>query len=339
MKRNALVRVCLWTFVSFLLIAALYGALEPSLSRTSAESAAGGTDLISGLVQPVIDAVLPPADTFSGTPETTTLTAAQTDAVTDISVSWLSGHVRVTVHDGDTLYFAESAASGRISGDNRLQYTLQGGKLSIDYTESNFLSFLQNRQAKQLELFIPRGLALETLSVENVSSTVRIEGVSAWSLRVTSVSGAVSVSGASAQGFSSELVSASIDVTGSFDEVDMDGVSGSQALRLTAPPHSVRISSVSGGLNVYLSKDIGYTASLESVSGRLTAADADTADRKSASYGDGSASIRLETVSGSAGVHYDPSLDPATGPEASASPGASKAPESREPVPSSQRSF
>lgn len=264
-----------------------------------------------------------------------------TENIREIKIDWVSGSVVCRVYDGDQLTFSESA--GRVlSQDQTLRYQVKDGRLKIDFMEAGRgFRLFDSVPAKDLEVWIPASLGLETLSIDSVSGAVSVEG-GGMRLReadVETVSGGVEIDNLYADEASVSSVSGGITLGGGFGEIDLESVSGGMTLRLFAMPRSVRAESISGGVDLALPENDGFTARLESISGRLRSDFEGGEEKNRVQYKNGGAELRFETVSGGVSLRRDASLAAPTAtpvPEATEDAGAAAL---STPVPSSQRSF
>lgn len=323
------IRIIVWGAVALVLIALLFLGLNSqsvgvNLSWMGLSTAYSYSDPASYSVGPaVVDA----------------------SGITDIQVDWISGAVNVYRTD-ETQIRIEESYSGTLRDSDRLRYRVKNGKLSVQYCESKSGLFSAVRtQNKALDLYVPKTVALQTLSIDSVSGGINIDGAGTTigMLDTESASGKVIVSNIAAKNLSVEAVSGGMDIDGAFGGVKLESVSGGVNVRLHRMPTSFRIETVSGGITLTLPENSGFTASLESVSGSLHCDFAGQSERKRAVYGDGSTILRMETISGGATVYKDATLSDITPapavtqkpvtvqPEATSTPSTS--------VPSSGRSF
>lgn len=333
MKRSASVRMVLWTGITILLIAALLlGIGGVSLPNLGSLFKLGSFSLSSYAYENAEDYTAGGAS-IAGS------------GIRKIDINWVSGSVDIQVYDGDTIQFSEASGSV-LDEDQTLYYRVKNDKLTIQYAKAKSgISFGRN-PSKALTLMLPATLSLASLDVEGVSNSVTMsgEGISIGQLDIETVSGSVLVEDVIANELDLQSVSGSTNLKGSFGIIDAEGVSGSQTYRLHTVPDAMDVDLVSGSVNVYMTKTRGFTASLDSVSGSLNTDFAEKLGRKNAVYGDGSARMDFETVSGSVNIQYDASLEaPVKQPVKPEKAKPTGTPEptktTGEPIPSSKRSF
>ena len=93
-------------------------------------------------------------------------------------------------------------------------------------------------------------------------------------------------------------VSGELDFSGSCRTAKVDTVSGDCTLTLIAAPNSIDLDSVSGQLVVALPENTGFTAELDSLSGKLYSDFATTYQDDTMRYLDGACKISMDSVSG-----------------------------------------
>lgn len=244
-------------------------------------------------------------------------------AVSAIDVGWLSGSVDIEAYSGDTVTFSETAGSALAEKD-RLHYYLDGGTLRIRFRAPARWGF-NTRQRKHLSILVPEDLLLHGLDVESVSASVSIYGVDAKEVGVETVSGSATLSSVRGNALDLETVSGGVLVElsefkrldagsvsgairaeGDFRSVFLSTVSGSLKVAPGAWVETIDAESVSGAVTVTLPADIpGFTADVESVSGGFTCDFAAKIFKNGAIYGDGSATLDFETVSGGVTIHSE----------------------------------
>lgn len=180
-------------------------------------------------------------------------------------------------HDGSDVLLSER--SGKVlDGASELRWWLDGDTLYVKYAESGFS--LSGNLNKALTVLLPRGLALDTLKVNVVSSDVTATDVTAARFELDTVSGDVQVDAAD------------------MENVETDTVSGDVTLRFAHAPESVEVDSVSGDVSVGLPEGAGCTLDTDTVSGNVrTGLQMELRDGRYM-YRDGSCRISVETVSG-----------------------------------------
>jgi len=231
-------------------------------------------------------------------------------AIDRIDIDWVAGEIRVSPHDGADIVVTEFAQR-ELRENEQFRVRVDGSTLEIDYVDRGFRNI---RVTKRLEVLVPRRLSenMRELTIDSVSGSIVVEGISSERLEVDSTSGFIDINGAfqradidsvsgtinfvnSAERSRADIgsVSGSTNVEGAFEDIDISAISGGITLTSRIMPSSIEISSISGGITINI-PNTGESVSVNhsSVSGRLTS------DIPHTTVG-GSAQIEISTVSGS----------------------------------------
>ena len=208
--------------------------------------------------------------------------------VSSIEIHWPAGGVELTVNDGDTVSFSETANREK-SEEEQMHYYVNNGKLSIQYSRkrASFSFGLGALLKKELTVSIPRSLVLDDLTVDAASAPIRGTELSAKDALIDSSSGAIVVSFANAENIRIDSASGKIDATVDCDvkSVKADTSSGAIELALQGTD-TLTVDSSSGAIKVKAQS--ANDASFNSASGRIDAAFAETP-----------AKLRMDSSSGS----------------------------------------
>ena len=256
---------------------------------------------------------------------------ANTTGLDSISIQWVAGEITVIPHDGNEIQITESAQR-ELRDDESLTMSTDGGTLTIRFRERGFSGRMPK---KNLEVLVPHELSanLAELLINSTSGSIMVDSFEAAKVDVTSVSGSIgiyntvsqnvglnttsgtvsltsvragrldanSVSGAVAvnESFVTMLdlntTSGSVTASGEFDRVNVGTISGSTTIRSTTVPSRVDISSVSGGMDIYVPNYGEITVSHSAVSGRFSS-DVPVIMQSGAAY-------NFSSVSGSTRIH------------------------------------
>ena len=275
---SSVMRICLWGLVALILVAVLLFGMSASFGgkisftgvtySDARKYEAGGTRL--------------PADT----------------QINAVHIDWIAGEINVRVTEGDQFAFSESA-NRDLKEQEQLHYLVQNGKLTIRYCRSG-RNPLANIPAKTLEVEIPRSAIITELDISNVSSDVKVDGAGSFirEIDIENVSGHVTVENASAKTLEMETVSGKLEAKGAFEDIKAESVSSALSFVLDEMPIKFEVETIGGGVEITLPENRGFTATLDSVSGSIKCSFAEVRNR-TARYGDGSARLHVETVSGS----------------------------------------
>lgn len=201
-------------------------------------------------------------------------------SVSKISVEWAAGSVNISYYDGTDIQFDDGLDA---ADDNALFSRTEGSELKIYYNRN--ARNTQNSNEKTLQINIPAGTELTEFDIETASADINVNGIIADQIELHSVSG-------------------DIHATGEFASLDIETTSGNAQVTDTAALiRQIDANAVSGNITVTIPQSIdGFYMEYETVSGEINndfgAAINGSSRRGTANYGNGSANIEVETVSG-----------------------------------------
>ena len=303
MKRNAIVRLCIWSIISLLLI------------RLFAAWMTGGVDFKSSL--------LPFGVTKYQYKNADRYTAGNTEIserVKSLDVNWISGSVSIIAWDGDTVRIRED--EDITDPDQQVHWYLESGRLHIQYCASK--RFQADLPSKDLIIELPVGWAsnLSSIEIETVSASVNLNDLDTRELQIESVSGGFNLVKVSAADADLDTVSGHISATDlNASIIDVETVSGTTTLSgwigngtfetgsgdvtLTSngTPEALDLKTVSGNITLIypLTGTIlneGFRVVLDTVSGDIKSELHYTKAGNNYSFGSGKHVYTFESVSG-----------------------------------------
>jgi len=202
--------------------------------------------------------------------------------VHNITVKTVSDDITVREVSGDKITVWMHGTSNRTDSTPQLEVDQRGdtAEIRVERPRIDVNWGGWSRGKIVLEVGIPKQYAGK-LSVEEVSSDIRLESHGYSELALKTVSGDVQSDGALA-------------VTGS---VDAHSVSGDVALSFSTMPSSIVVKTVSGDVHLAVPSNAQYTLETHSVSGDVT-----SDSQPGGTLGGGKGTIRVNSVSGHIGV-------------------------------------
>ncbi len=245
--------------------------------------------------------------------------------INKIKIDWVAGSVNLRVGTSDEIVFSESSYRN-LTDRQKMRYTVSdSGTLQIHFCENlenifDWFSVDANMPAKTLTLEVPASLIgkLSEVEVETVSAKIDLSGVygdkidlstvsgevrcadvATEEIKIGSTSGSIVCENATATTLDLNNVSGSMFAAGEFVRVDAESVSGTIKLAFANVPERVKADGVSGNFTISLPEGASFTAKLDTVSGNLSCAFPGTLGSDLVVVGDGDATYRFNTVSGS----------------------------------------
>lgn len=228
------------------------------------------------------------------------------EGITDMEINWGSGSIDVDVYDGEVITFSEPEG---LKEDYQLRYRVSGDTLTIQYCKPTWgFGFVKGPPAKQLTMRIPRSMLplLNEVELSFVSAKVTVANLQANSCSVDNVSGQLTFRDCAIGDLSVDTVSGGLDYTGTAETVLVDGVSSNLELILGNTPRQIESDLVSGSVRVTLPKDAAFSASLDSVSGKLSCEFPTTSRGETIYSGTGDGTFEFSSVSGGVSIFMAP---------------------------------
>lgn len=281
MKRNAIIRIVIWSIVLLLLAAFLVTTL---LFRSFSYSAWNGMERESTPMH-----ALPSEEGVAFHPED----------VRELEIEWVAGSIILQPADVEEITVTESDVTEE---KYAMLYQLRNGKLSIQFCEDAFVSgFGINFNAditKDLYIQVPRDWECDSLEIDAASATVEVNDLTIREVEFDGASGTCEFDNCAVNTFDMDTASGDVRISGTLDTLDFDGASASIYAELTNTPNRMDIDTMSGDLDLTLPQDCGFTVSLNAMSGDFSSDFKTTTQNGSHVHGDGSCRINVDAMSG-----------------------------------------
>lgn len=218
--------------------------------------------------------------------------------IENLQIEWVSGNVDVTIVPETESQITFSESNGE---ETPMVYEIKGKTLVIRYSKQAVNVSFGNYSGpkKDLTVEIPASWSCQSVDISAVSANVNVLLMEAGDVEIENVSGKTELwleNGGNR--VSIETVSGDVSFIGQCKEFECNSVSGNCDVYLDGAAKEISLESISGDLNVSLFKEYGFTASIDSVSGKIYSDFSTTVSGGTHSYGDGKTRIDAETVSG-----------------------------------------
>lgn len=222
--------------------------------------------------------------------------------VTALEIDWRGGSVIVEPYDGDVVTFSETKNGEAVSDpDHTMRWYLEDGELHLRYERWRWFHLERAADVgKTLTVYLPRDTAanMKTVDIDTVSAGVTLTGIGIERLDIDTVSGGVTATDVICRLLNVDTVSGDVTVTGEVTEANVDTVSGDLSLTPGATFVKADIDSVSGDVTLIVAATPGLTLEKDSVSGKVTGNAPMTVSGDRYVFGDGTAEVDVDTVSG-----------------------------------------
>lgn len=236
--------------------------------------------------------------------------------VDELDINWIDGAVFIEYYNGSDIRLSETSTRD-LKKDQQLHWYLDGKTLRVQYAASAVA--IGNSLNKELTVLIPNDLRLDDAHIAVASAMVEADGLNAEKIKIDSASGQVALrqlgeaeeinvntaSGAAAVAVENAELLKVNSASGAMivdalyvDEVKIATASGNATLQLANAADRIKVDSVSGAVRLILPDSMGFTADVDSLSGRVGGSlrlDRDDGDYV---YGNGRCKIEVDTVSG-----------------------------------------
>lgn len=287
MKRNAILRIVLFSIVIVILLGLLIAGFAAGSFfsfRSGGSSLEGGTLSSSGSV-----------------------TASQ---IKDIEIEWVAGSITIQPGDVDSILFEETGAKKE---SEMMVWKQSGDTLIIQFSEGDTVSFgFNNSYSKDLTITVPKDWSCDELSIDSVSAKIDVSDLTINEMDLDNVSGVCTFGDCAVGTISLDTVSGDIRFGGTLNILECDAVSASCIITLLNTPQRVDMDGVSGDLDLTLPEDCGFTVSVDTGSGGFSSDFATTTQNGNYVYGDGSCRINVSGVSGDVTIRKGAALEART---------------------------
>lgn len=236
--------------------------------------------------------------------------------IVDISLDWIKGNLSIKKSANDEIRIVQ-LGSENLSEDEFFSYKIRGKHLIIKDERKGKVSIgLKLTNSSDLELYLPEK-EFNTIVVNTISSDIYSEHLKAKSLTFDTISGNINVIGEflescfktisgkiQSEGLDTKKIaidttSGNITIDNShLEELDLKTISGDSKIRSLSMIQYIKFNSVSGNATITIPDNDGFTIDFTKVSGKLKSDFALTIDGNEHAYKNGTAKIKVSTVSG-----------------------------------------
>lgn len=269
MKRNAIIRIILFSLIALVLICVLLAGLG-----------------LSSFAKPVSSQIV----SVQSTGEKHEFAPGE---VSEIFISWASGDIDIQPADQDTVTVSEER-----SGGSSMVVRHRGSTLEIEAGESKWgIGFGKSTQ-KDLTVRVPRDWLCQRLEVSVASADVSVENMSVTSVALNTASGDCAFTDCAVEKMQVNTASGALDYIGTLQRLEWKGASADCNLRLSDAPAAIGMNTASGDLNLTLPDNCGFTLNRSSLSGAFQSDFATTTENDRIVCGDGACQITFSSFSG-----------------------------------------
>lgn len=285
MKTNAIIRIILFTIailvlVSILVVGILAGIFMTTGSIFANEVLSHFDDLSDGTLS------------SSG--------AVSAEQVNSISIDWAAGSITIQPGDVDAITFSETG----VSNDRECMVWKQSGnELEIQYCKTQVYFGIEFNGVKDLIITVPKDWVCSELEIDAASASLEVNDLTISEVDFDGASGICEFKNCTVNTMDIDTASGHIRFSGSLNVLDTDAASANCTFILSNTPNRIDMDMASGDLDLTLPADCGFTATLDTLSGRFSSDFATTNSGGSYLYGNGSCHINVSGMSGDISIH------------------------------------
>lgn len=272
MKRNAIVRLILFSILALSLVGVLIGGIAFK------SYSAPGIIVRSTTEAPVVS-----RNHFNA------------EEIDRLNIDWAAGKIVILPAEGSQIAVTEEL----LGEEDEMVLRLDGSTLYVDYAENAVSVNFGSAPKKNLYITVPQDWVCKELDIDAASATVQAERLTIQKAASSTASGSHTFRDCKVERLKLETVSGDLDYSGTLDKLDFGGVSAQADVVVTNFPKSIEVETVSGDVNLTLPKECGFTLEKDSVSGHFRSELETRKQDGKYVYGDGQCKIDVEGVSAS----------------------------------------
>lgn len=295
MKRNALIRIILWSIALALLCSTLMGglALRAITNNTRRENAR-----TERAPSPVYSE---PAAIQDKPEDSTDALRCDPEKVHSLEIEWVAGNIRILPTENDEIQVSETAVSNQ---KDAMVWKLEDGQLSIEFCEDDnrFFGFGFGDHTipkKELTIYVPMNWECRSLEIDAAAATVEVEGLSIQEVEFDGASGACEFRNCTVERMGVDTASGDIRFSGELGSLNCDAASADILAVLENVPSRIDVDTMSGDLDITLPENAGFSLTLDALSDKFSSEFEDVTVRNGEFIrGDGACRITVNAMSG-----------------------------------------
>lgn len=254
MKRNALIRIILWSLVIAILTTLMLGVgFGISLDRNRRSSHRVEE---SATEASMVSADINSRDTFSAS------------SVRELDIEWLAGDIKIRPGNTDRITVCEDGVT-----DDKYAMVIRQDEDSLEirfFQEKRNVIGIHNILDKDLTITVPMDWYCRSLEIEAASATVDVRDMTIGEVEISSASGACIFENCTVETMDMGTASGDVRFVGILNILDCDAASAKVTAILKNIPSRLDMDMMSGDLDLTLPAEAGFTLRLDSASGDFT---------------------------------------------------------------------
>ena len=247
MKRNAIIRIIAWTISLVILVGVLVAGMNWFRPFTS----------------PLGESEIIPVESSGKLGSATVIS----DDIQEIEIDWVSGNIRLVPANVSHIEVSESTVD---DAKYAMVCKQEGTTLKIDYCKNTTLKDLKNLKfSKDLTILVPMDWSGRALQVDAASAKLSVQDLTIREVEVDTASGTCQFDRCTVDTLNVDTASGDVYFEGSLNRLDCDSASAGVQAVLDNVPYEIDIDTASGGLELFLPEDAGFSVKMDTMSGKF----------------------------------------------------------------------
>lgn len=293
MKRNAIVRIVLFSIALMVLLTILGMALgfdQLNFIPTVTHEHSG-----ENAIKPD-----PPAPQVGETQTTTqsgNLASFDASYIRNLEIEWAAGSITLLPQENTTQITVTEA---EVSTEKyRMVCNQSGSTLKIDFCqEDHHFTGIHKDLTKDLTITVPMDWICQELDIDSASANVQVSNLTIGTVEFDGASGICTFTDCSVDEMDMDTASGDIRFTGNLQILECDAMSANCHLTVSNCPSRIEVSTMSGDLDLTLPENCGFTVAMEAMSSDFSSDFQTTTSNGHHIHGDGSCRIQVDAMSG-----------------------------------------
>ncbi len=224
--------------------------------------------------------------------------AAQFSAdIQEIEIDWVSGNIRLVPANVSHIEVSES---GKDTSKYPMICQQDGRTLKIEYCKNTTFGDLKNLKfSKDLNILVPMDWSGRAVKVDAASAKLSVQDLTIQEVDIDTASGACQFDSCTVDTLDIDTASGDIYFEGSLNRLDCDSASAGVQAVLDNVPYEIDIDTASGGLELFLPEDAGFSVKMDTMSGKFDSTLTYTTKNGRYVRGNGACIIDMISMSGS----------------------------------------
>ena len=215
----------------------------------------------------------------------------------EIEIDWVSGNIRLAPANVSSIQVSES---GKDTSKYPMICQQDGRTLKIEYCKNTTFGDLKNLKfSKDLNILVPMDWSGRALKVDAASAKLSVQDLTIQEVDIDTASGACQFDSCTVDTLDIDTASGDIYFEGSLNRLDCDSASAGVQAVLDNVPYEIDIDTASGGLELFLPEDAGFSVKMDTMSGKFDSTLTYTTKNGRYVRGNGACSIDMSSMSGS----------------------------------------